>query len=380
MGTLFGRLLMNFSQPLQRIPNRSRDLASTLLVRLFRMRVAASKQRICFSIFCLLLFFYFSTQLLWQLHVSTYVWQTVTLSQYLTHTSRDSCPIDLSMPSESSFGKVLKIGMVMVYSESDNGEWGPDIMEMVVRNKQNYAKLHGYDVLNGNAFIDPSRPVAWSKILAVEKHLLAGYDYLFYIDMDAVVMNPDVRLEALIAASTATTTRAGGSEREADFIMTEDWNGLNTGVWFAKNTLWAKTFLELAWNQSQLIPPLSLTPPHGRHPFEYEQRAFHYLLDTQVWRDRKTLPRYRGEGVVIGSAKSGRGGSSRDGKGQKGFKSSEEMRSHFALLPQCSMNSYSLHPLDPSFSDREDSQVRPVPPFFPPPHRSTSPPRSRSVQ
>jgi hypothetical protein len=304
-----------------------------------------AQQRICFWIFCLILLIYFSFQLLWQLHVATYVWQTVTLKEYLTHTPRENC--DLSLPQERQSGKNPKIGMIMVYSESDNGEWGPEIMEMVMRNKQNYAKLYGYDVLNGNSVIDLSRPVAWSKILAVERHL-SGYDYLFYIDMDAVVMNPAVRLESLIAAAAAT----GAGTGDADFIMTEDWNGLNTGVWFAKNTAWAKAFLQLAWNQSQLIPPLSLTPPYGKHPFEYEQRAFHYLLDTQVWRDRKTLPRYRGEGVVVGSSVG-------QGRRQKASKSSEEMRRHFALLPQCSMNSYSLHPLDPYYADREDSQVPP---------------------
>lgn len=55
------------------------------------------------------------------------------------------------------------------------------------------------------------------------------------------------------------------------------------------------------------------------HPFEYEQRALHYLLQTKAWRKRK-LPVYPGD--------------------------SKSISSHIHLLPQCSFNSYALHPFD----------------------------------
>ena len=48
-------------------------------------------------------------------------------------------------------------------------------------------------------------------------------------------------------------------------------------------------FLRTAWSQVQLLKKTSLKGI--THPFEYEQRAFHYLLDTEVWRDRG-LERY----------------------------------------------------------------------------------------
>lgn len=36
--------------------------------------------------------------------------------------------------------------------------------------------------------IDTTRPVAWSKLSAAE-HYLSDYDYVFYIDMDIVIMD-----------------------------------------------------------------------------------------------------------------------------------------------------------------------------------------------
>jgi len=64
------------------------------------------------------------------------------------------------------------------------------------------------------------------------------------------------------------------------------------------------------------------------HPFEYEQRAFHYLTNSKVWKDRK-LPKYPGN--------------------------STEILQHIAVLPQCAFNSYSIHPFSWK-GDREISQ------------------------
>jgi hypothetical protein len=330
--------------------------------------------RICFCSLLVILSIYFTYEVLCQIHTATYLWQVDSLSKILLSNQRTGCELPRPEDEEARKEKTYKIGMVVIYSEATNGEWDPNLMKMVIQNKEKYAKLHGYHLLNGNPEIDRSRPVAWSKILAVKRYLdhppaSSGgpYDYLFYIDMDAVIMNPEIKLESLISV--------GG--KGSDFIMTEDWNGLNTGVWFVKNTLWSKKFLELAWNQSQLVPPQDPHPPHGKYPFEYEQRSFHYLLNTRVWRDRKTLPRYHGEGVVISGgslplplSQSNSSRSLRSSMGRetreleleaRKVKSSEEMLKHFSLLPQCSMNSYSLHPLDPSYSARQASQVSSAP-------------------
>ena len=115
------------------------------------------------------------------------------------------------------------------------------------------------------------------------------------------------KIEDLIAASN------GG-----DLILTEDWSGPNSGVWIANNTPWTRKFLKLAFDQKQLEMPYA--DNGAKHPFEYEQRAFHYLMDTDVWKSRG-LPRYKPDEVT-------------------------EIRKHVKVLPQCTMNSFSMHPLE----------------------------------
>lgn len=193
-------------------------------------------------------------------------------------------------------------------------------MKRVMRNRLEYAKMHDYSVINANEVIDRSRPVAWSKLLAIKDNL-PKYDYIMYIDMDAVIMEPSITIESLIYAT------AKGPE--SDIIMQSDWNGPNTGIFLAKNTQWTIEFLKLAWDQQQLVAETSSSGIS--HPFEYEQRAFHYLLDTEVWKSRG-LPTF-------------------------GKERSKDIEKHFTFLPQCAMNSYTLHPLDfRHMQDRKKSQ------------------------
>jgi hypothetical protein len=136
------------------------------------------------------------------------------------------------------------------------------------------------------------------------------YDYLFYIDMDVVIMDLSRSLDSFV--------ELGGNAK--DFIMTSDWSGVNTGLWLARKSDFTYWFLSTAWSMSHLVKKVSA---NGKpHPFEYEQRAFHFLLDTEVWRNRG-LPTYRPQNTTVA-----------------------DIRSHFAVLPQCAFNSYSMHPLE----------------------------------
>jgi hypothetical protein len=274
------------------------------------------------------------------LYVETYIWQSLTFGEFIRPIHRKQClvsyahdpdhktftlfqvahsngapPTSLASPqqnisstiasrnngnSNGSPKKPLKIGMVMLY-QKDGANWNQDLMIRVLHNREKYCAQHGCSIINANHLLDHSRPAAWSKLKAVD-HYLHQYDYIFYIDMDVVIMDFDIPLTAFIDLAP-----------NHDFIMTEDWNGINSGNWIVRNSPFSHWFLQTAWNQTQLIPKKSADGI--AHPFEYEQRAFHFLLNTEIWRKRR-LPTYRGD--------------------------SKELLSHFYLLPQCAMNSYVL--------------------------------------
>ena len=127
--------------------------------------------------------------------------------------------------------------------------------------------------------------------------------------MDTVVLNMDISLEKIISCSsgsaenehlhyshkrvrqqTSSSALSAGT-LSRDFILTNDHNGPNTGSFLTRESAFSHWFLKEAFAQSQLVPPSSAG---GKaHPFEYEQRAFHFLLDSQVWADRR-LPLYPG--------------------------------------------------------------------------------------
>ena len=206
--------------------------------------------------------------------------------------------------------------MVSIYADDDNN-WKDELMNRVVDNRKQYCQRHGYEFINANALIDHSRPVAWSKLIAVEK-TLQQCDYVVYVDMDVIIMRPEIPLQAFI----------NHAPPYADFIMSNDWSGPNTGVWIARKSVFSTWFLKTAFEQKQLLLPYA---SNGyKHPFEYEQRAFHYLMNTKLWRTRH-LPRYNGEFA-------------------------DEVASHFYLYPQCAFNSYIVHPFE-FRANRQISQV-----------------------
>lgn len=264
-----------------------------------------------------------------ELHYQTYVWQSTSLADFIKPVERTKCVyngIDLNDDksyrhheqskvdpaiSSSLRNPSLKIGLLMVYDNRE-GSWDPALMQKVITNRKMYCSLHGYDLIDASDEIVQSRPTAWSKISATMSHL-NKYDYIFYIDMDVVIM--DLNRPVNIYLQDLSTADAS-QNKKIDFIMTGDWNGPNTGIWFARNSTWMTWFLSEAWKQTQLIPK---TSPEGIPlPFEYEQRAFHYMLNTETWKERG-LEAYQG----------------------KGWK---DVSNHFLFLPQCCFNSYSIHP------------------------------------
>ncbi|CAM9172364.1 unnamed protein product [Ectocarpus fasciculatus] len=186
------------------------------------------------------------------------------------------------------------------------GGWPADVMKRVVLNKEFYAKYHGYTVIDANSYVDDSRGVSWFKLPAVSD-ALEKFDYVMYIDADAVIMDPRKPLDSFLIAGTG-----------ADMIMTQDWSGLNGGVWIAKSTPWTKWFMKELWNQTHLIPRYS-SDGKTKHIFEWEQRAFHYLIQSDMW-VKRGMPKYDGDYVSV--------------------------RNHINYLPQCSFNSYAMHPMD----------------------------------
>ena len=169
-------------------------------------------------------------------------------------------PADLKdLPGEIPSGRKPKIGIISLCDHNVDA-----ICSASVANKQAYADRHGYDVIVDGEIIDESRPTSWSKLLAMRKYL-PYYDFLFYVDVDTIIANVEVKLEDIV-------------DYGYDQILAADRNGLNCGVWLIRNTPWSLWFLDEMWSQEQFVHPSTFVL------FHYEQRAMHYLYQSKVWR------------------------------------------------------------------------------------------------
>lgn len=255
------------------------------------------------------------------IYSNSYAWQSTSLAKFLRPVSRTTCPLPVALnfdgnAIDSTNKSALRIVVVMIYDDAFDSH--KSLTQGLLSNRRAYCEQQGYEMIVATQKdIDKSRPAAWSKLLIVLKHL-PKFDLVFYMDMDVVITNPHVSLRSI-----------SESYPLSDIIMTADWSGPNTGLWFARNTKWTADFLRLAWSSGEpLVPKYSRSG--AKHPFEYEQRVFHMLLGTNLWRERG-LPQY----------------SPPDGFSDNlEFSSSAHISSHVAVAPQCLFNSFIVHPLD----------------------------------
>ena len=111
-------------------------------------------------------------------------------------------------------------------------------------NKREYAVKHDYDfVARGAEFAQEDhrgRKLVWGKIGAIQK-VLPHYEWLFWMDMDAVVADLDKDLRDIIRRA-----EEGNPNKEAEISLivarpVRD-KMLNAGVMLIKNTAWSRDF------------------------------------------------------------------------------------------------------------------------------------------
>lgn len=178
------------------------------------------------------------------------------------------CSINLLSTTfgEHKIGYVWKPKIKIAVCSLTVGEEYKKITKYGRKTKILYCQKHGYDFFDEETDVDYNRPLAWSKINIIKKHLL-DYDYIIWIDGDTFIMNDNIKLEEIISDYTnnkdITVAR--------DISVIENRVLINTGVMLIKNTEWVMKFLNLIYDQVQFI----------NHSF-WEQAAFLNLLENNI--------------------------------------------------------------------------------------------------
>jgi hypothetical protein len=110
------------------------------------------------------------------------------------------------------------------------------------RTKELYCAKHDYPFFDEEDLVDHSRPLSWSKIPLILRHL-PDFDYIVWIDGDAQIMDPGVRLEE----------RIDYLSEGRDITIARDNVCPNFGVILIKNTEWSRNFLSVIYDQEHMI-------------------------------------------------------------------------------------------------------------------------------
>lgn len=124
--------------------------------------------------------------------------------------------------------------------------------QIALLNHRHYCEANGYDFF-GEAQIDRSRPVCWSKLPAIQR-ALQTHEWVLWADSDVLISDMTARLEDLCDRGYNLISQC--HEHWWKLIGLE--NGterfpLNTGVFLIRSSPWSIAFLEKSYAQTQFV-------------------------------------------------------------------------------------------------------------------------------
>ena len=123
--------------------------------------------------------------------------------------------------------------------------FGPheELLDLVAPSLESYAARHGYQLTVLRNVLDTERPPAWSKLLAI-REALAEHDEVFWIDSDAIIVDPTVDVRSEIRADT-----------ELAWVVHDFLDGAvpNSGVMLIRRSARILQLIDAAYDQLDLI-------------------------------------------------------------------------------------------------------------------------------
>ena len=125
------------------------------------------------------------------------------------------------------------------------------LAEIAIPNWTEYCKRHGYalTVYPGFFHLDPSRPETYGDKCKFELYYdLRGHcDIVMFLDIDALIMNQDVRVQDVLLRPCGSASLINGHRR---FLWTYDDNGPCSGFWIARTDELTERHLRYAYERA----------------------------------------------------------------------------------------------------------------------------------
>ncbi|KAH0543464.1 hypothetical protein FGG08_002229 [Glutinoglossum americanum] len=185
----------------------------------------------------------------------------------------------------------------------------PDLLENVGHNRQEYCDYHGYICVFTNITkydLEDKHPV-WAKIPGIAQafHEHPDSEWLWWLDMDAIIMTPSIDLSSHILSHTAiassikknepiklgsekavsnVTTAANPLPADIDILVAQDQNGINAGSFMIRRSLFSRFLLDM-WTEPLFM---SLDAP-GRE----QDALMNFFLEHPIVREHTGLVEMR---------------------------------------------------------------------------------------
>ncbi|KAL6635042.1 hypothetical protein ACP70R_027713 [Stipagrostis hirtigluma subsp. patula] len=123
---------------------------------------------------------------------------------------------------------------------------GDHLLTRLLKNKVDYCRLHGVQLLYNTALLRPSMNLYWAKIPAVRAAMIAHpeAEWVWWVDSDAVLTDMDFRLP--LRRYRAHNLVVHGWPRLVFEGEARSWTSLNAGVFLIRNCQWSLDFMA-AW-------------------------------------------------------------------------------------------------------------------------------------
>ncbi|KAF8707083.1 hypothetical protein HU200_030315 [Digitaria exilis] len=166
-----------------------------------------------------------------------------------------------------------------------------------IKNKIDYCRIHGIDIVHNMAHLDPELTGYWSKIPLVRRLMLSHpeVEWVWWVDSDAIFT--DMAFELPFSRYEGRNLVIHGYP---ELLEKRSWISLNAGIFLLRNCQWSLDLLD-AWvpmgprgpsrNEAGKLLTASLT---GRPPFEADDQSalIHLLIvDKDRWMDKVHIER-----------------------------------------------------------------------------------------
>ncbi|KAE8359813.1 galactosyl transferase GMA12/MNN10 family-domain-containing protein [Aspergillus caelatus] len=157
---------------------------------------------------------------------------------------------------------------LVIVTVLDRARWSADYIQKITKNREEYAKQHGYTNFFANISdyetTLESAPRSWGVVPAV-RHAMAAHPYskhFFYLDAHALIMNPSKSLEShlleksrldslmlkdvpVVPPDSIIKTFSHLQPQDVDLILSTDGESLSSGSFVIKQGEFAQTFLDI---------------------------------------------------------------------------------------------------------------------------------------